>query len=352
VPNPFTALMSAAKAHALAHGAHTPALSPHDASLLSTTPTVDVAALHEIGVKVVPWTTNAPARMKQLIAMEIDGLVSDRPDLLQQVRRADPAIAAHFEVQGHRGARGLRPENTLPSFEAALDQQVDAIETDIGITLDRQPILWHEQFLNPESCRRANGGTYDYNNAIWLRDVSLAELQRDFVCDKLLPRFPEQRNDPALSPVATAFAMQENLPSPYSPISAGQLFHFAGFYTTWYKMGPGQTHPDALNRALKAASVHFNLETKILPWPDGGDAQPANSEEPATNHTVDPQTFVTTLCGAIVRNHQQPRCRILSFDFRTLQLVEEQFPSIATYYLTEEPRLLSSELIPASLRQR
>jgi glycerophosphoryl diester phosphodiesterase len=346
MPNPFTSLMSAAKAHALAHGAHIPALSPNDACLVSTPPTVDVAALHAIGVKVVPWTTNDPARMKQLIAMNIDGLVSDRPDLLQQVRGA-----AHFEVQGHRGARGLRPENTLPSFEAALDHQVDAIETDIGITRDRRTILWHEQFLNPESCRRADGETYDYANAVWLRDVTLAELQRDFICDKLLPGFPDQRNDLSLSPVAAAFATQEKLLSPYSPISVGQLFRFAGFYATWYKMGPGQTHPDALQRALNAAEVRFNLETKILPWPDGGDGPPDSSEEPTTNHTVDPQTFINTLCGAIVGNRRVSRCRILSFDFRTLQLVEEQFPALPTYYLTEEQGLLSSALVPASLRQ-
>jgi glycerophosphoryl diester phosphodiesterase len=116
-------------------------------------------------------------------------------------------------------------------------------------------------------------------------------------------------------------------------------------------MGPGQSHPEALERALKATEVRFNLETKILPWPDGRDALPESNEEPTTNHTVDPQTFITTLCGAIVRNHKEFRCRVLSFDFRTLQLVEEQFPAIPTYYLTEEPQLLSSDLIPPALRQ-
>jgi len=352
--NPLTALMTAARAHALAHGAELPALSPVDASLLSTDPKVDLAALHALGIKIVPWTTNDPARMRTLIAMHIDGLVSDRPDLLRQaladVRKQYPTISASFDVQGHRGARGLRPENTLPSFEAALDHRVDAIETDVGITLDRQSILCHDQFLNPECCRRVDGKPYDYADAIWLRDVTLAEMQRRFVCDKLLPRFPDQRNDHALSPVAATFATQEHLPSPYSPISVGQLFHFVGFYATWYKMGPGQAHPDALNRALNAAVVRFNLETKILPYRDGGDAAPAN-EEPTTNHTVDPQTFVTTLCGAIVRNRRESRCRILSFDFRTLQLVEEQFPRIPTCYLTSDPGLLSSDLVPASLRQ-
>jgi glycerophosphoryl diester phosphodiesterase len=356
MPNPFTSLMTAAKAHALAHSAQIPALSPVDASLLLTNPKVDVAALHAIGVKVVPWTTNDPARMRQIIALHPDGLISDRPDLLQQTlaeaRKTDPEIPAHFDVSGHRGGRGLRPENTLPAFEAGMDNLIDTIETDTGVTSDHQSIIWHDQFLNPESCRRADGQPYDYATAVWHRDATLAELQRTFICDKLHAKaFPDQRNDLSLSPAAVAFAKQEHLASPYTPISVDQLFRFAAFYTTYYKSGPGHTHPDAAARAAHAARVHFNLETKILPFPDGGDSKPTGNAEPKTNHTFDPQTFVATLCGAVTRAHMESRSDIQSFDFRTLQLVEEQFPKIPTYYLTSDPKLLSSEMLPASLRQ-
>jgi glycerophosphoryl diester phosphodiesterase len=354
--NPFTALMAEAKAHALAHHAALPALSPVDASLLMTHPQVDVAALHAIGIKVVPWTTNDPARMKQLIALHIDGLISDRPDLLQaalaEARQTDPSIPANFDVQGHRGGRGLRPENTLPAFEAGLDNLITTIETDTGVTKDRHSILWHDQFLNPESCRRADGKPYDFAGAVFHRDATLAELQSTFICDKLHAKFPDQRNDLALSPVAVAFARQERLASPYTPITVDQLFRFAAFYARYYGTGAGHAHPDAARRAANAAAVHFNLETKILPFPDGGDSKPHGDEEPTTNHTVDAQTFVTTLCGTVVRNRMESRSDIQSFDFRTLQLVEEQFPSIPTYYLTSDPKLLASDLVPASLRQR
>jgi len=355
MPNPFTALMTAAKAHATAHGAVLPALSPVDASLLTTDPKVDVVALHGLGIKVVPWTTNDPARMKTLIALHIDGLISDRPDLLQQAladaRKSDPTIPASFDAQGHRGGRGLRPENTLPAFEAGMDNLISTIETDTGVTMDHHSIIWHDQFLNPESCRRADGKPYDYATAIWHRDATLAELQATFICDKLHPRFPDQRNDLALSPVAVAFAAQEHLPSPYTPITADLLFRFAAFYTDYYKSGPGHTHPDAAQRAAHAARVHFNLETKILPLPDGGDTKPTGNDEPTTNHTFAPQTFVTTLCGAVTRAHMESRSDIQSFDFRTLQLVEEQFPKIPTFYLTSDPKLLSSDLVPKTLRQ-
>ena len=53
-----------------------------------------------------------------------------------------------FELQGHRGARGLKPENTLPSFEAALDVGVASIETDIHLTADGVPVLFHDASLN------------------------------------------------------------------------------------------------------------------------------------------------------------------------------------------------------------
>jgi glycerophosphoryl diester phosphodiesterase len=47
----------------------------------------------------------------------------------------------------------------------------------------------------------------------------------------------------------------------------------------------------------------------------------------------------------------QSRAEVQSFDFRTLVLVEEQFPKIPTYYLTESPKMLSTEFVPAALRQ-
>ena len=355
-PNPFTGLMTAAKKHASAHHALVPVLSPVDASLLVTSPKVDVPALHLAGIKVIPWTTNDPAKMRALIALGIDGLISDRPDLLQaalaEARKSDPSIPATFDVQGHRGGRGLRPENTLPAFEAGLDNLITTIETDTGVTADGHSIIWHDQFLNPESCRRADGQPYDFADAFYHRDHTLAELQSTFICDKLhSARFPDQRNDLALSPVAVAFANREKKRSPYSPTTADELFRFTDFYARYYAKGPGRTQPGAAARAANALKVHFNLETKILPLPEGGETRPAGDEEPTTNHTVDPQTFVKTLCGAITRAHMEARSDVQSFDFRTLELVEEQFPGILTVYLTEAPAHLSTTLVPASLRQ-
>src|SRR5262245_31234160 len=59
-----------------------------------------------------------------------------------------------FDLQGHRGARGLRPENTLPSFEAAFDAGVSTVETDIHLTADGVAVIFHDDTLSERLCRR------------------------------------------------------------------------------------------------------------------------------------------------------------------------------------------------------
>jgi glycerophosphoryl diester phosphodiesterase len=335
-----------------------PALSPVDATVLNGMVPVD--ELRRNGFRVVPWTTNDPEKMRAVIRLGVDGLISDRPDLLQQVlaeERASPAENVErlksFNVSGHRGARGLRPENTLPAFEAGLDNLIDTIETDTGVTTDHVSLIWHDQFLNPQSCRRADGAPYTMENRVYIRDISMHEAQRTFICDQLYFGV-DQKNDLALSPVAVAFAAQEKLISPYVPTYAEQLFRFAAFYAVYYRHGSGKAAAHAKERAAAADRVHFNLETKILPE-NLASAAAANPNvkvppEMLQNHTVGPQLFVDTLCGAIKRSRMQARADVQSFDFRTLLLVQEQYPDIQTYYLTESPATLSTDFVPAALR--
>ena len=69
-----------------------------------------------------------------------------------------PALpAAAFDLQAHRGGRGLRPENTLASFENALRMGVTTLELDIAITADGVPVISHDAALNPAITRDADG---------------------------------------------------------------------------------------------------------------------------------------------------------------------------------------------------
>jgi glycerophosphoryl diester phosphodiesterase len=379
--NPFFELMTKAAAHTRAHhGRYTPALSPMQESLLGEHPAIDLEQMHRAGFLVVPWTVDDVPTMRLLMAKHVDGIISDRPDLLMAEVRAARARAKGdaaelkyldaFDAQGHRGGRGLRPENTLPAFEAGLDEGITSIETDTGVTTDQQSLIWHDQFLNPQSCRHADGTPYTMANRQYTRDISMADAQRIFVCDKLhfhtTPGDSVQTNDLKLSPVAVAFAEKEKMPSPYAPTYAAQLFRFVDFYAEYYSAGAGKSDPHAKERARTAARVHFNLETKIVPegWTEAKMQELVTGESEAElraagklpetffdqNHTVGPEEFVRVLCGAIHAHHLETRADIQSFDFRTLRLVEEQYPAIRTYYLTESAATLKSDLVPPELR--
>ncbi len=359
--NVFMQLMEKAGAHAKSAEAQVPVLSPVDKTVLMPAGpgAVPVAALQAKGYKVIPWTTDNVEDMRALIKLGVDGIITDRPDMLQQVLAEVRAAAspeekqrlASFDLAAHRGGRGLRPENTLPSFESGMDQGATTLETDTGVTSDGYSLIWHDQFLNPQSCRKADGSDYTLSNRMYTKDMTLAYAQKTFVCDKI--HFGDmQKNDLALSPVAVAFAKKEKMPSPYAPTYAAQLFRFAKFYEWWYRKGPGKSDPHATERAHTGATVRFNLETKIVPdVPASATLQPKGTPpDMLLNHTYPPQRFVDVLCGEIEKGGMVKRSEVQSFDYRTLQLVETQHPKIPTYYLTASGALLSTDFVPEELR--
>ncbi len=62
-----------------------------------------------------------------------------------------------FDVQGHRGARGLMPENTIPAFLLALDSGVTTLEMDLVITKDKQVLVSHEPWMSAAYCLDSSG---------------------------------------------------------------------------------------------------------------------------------------------------------------------------------------------------
>lgn len=293
----------------------------------------DVASLQAAGYQVVCWTVNDRPRMDELLRLRLNGIISDRPDRLYEAVAAFDADnngqpgdyllpdgridVTKFDAQGHRGARDLRPENTLPALEVALDNLMTTLEFDCGVTRDRVAVLDHDPYVSSQKARRADGRPYGSGDEALVGDLTLREVQTTFIADKLF-RGPDQRNELALSPVAVAFAAQVGLPHPYAMPSLAQAFDFVDAYVAYYRRGAGGNHPRAEVRWRNAAAVRFNIETKL------------NPRRQFVARTLDPDTFVRAVAGEIRRHRLEERADVQSFDFRTLLGVHERFPDIRT----------------------
>lgn len=82
-----------------------------------------------------------------------------------------------FELQGHRGARGLFPENTVEGFVATVALGVDAIELDVAVTADGVAVVFHDVALQGDIVRGPDGAWLDGEGKL-LRSLTLAELGR------------------------------------------------------------------------------------------------------------------------------------------------------------------------------
>jgi glycerophosphoryl diester phosphodiesterase len=196
-------------------------------------------------------------------------------------------MAQTFDLEAHRGGRGLLPENTLPAFANALSMGVDTLELDIGVTRDGEVVVSHERGLNPDLAREP-GGAYITPPGTPFARLTLDEVKRYDV--------GQIRPD---SNYAKTFSAQRAVPGTRIP-TLKEVF--------------------GLVRKSGNAAVRFNIETKIDPgYPDD---------------TLDPAGFVAKLLGVIEAERVSGRVMIQSFDWRTLLLVQQQAPKIPTVYLT------------------
>jgi glycerophosphoryl diester phosphodiesterase len=359
-------IMNAVRAHAQKHGNNkAPVFSPYHVMLkfpgssqdehyargihtpadlkIAASDVFSIKSLQQAGYPVVTWTVNDTPRMNVLLKQGVNGIISDRPDLLLAAVKgfdangdgtsgdfidADGLIdIKKFDAQAHRGGRDLRPENTLPSFEAGLDNLATTLETDTGITSDGVPIHSHDPYIEASKCRKADGSDYSEQDQVLIKDLTVTEIQTTFVCDKVF-RGPTQLNGRQLSPVAVAFAQQRSLNDPYVMPTTQQVFDFVKAYVDYYKSGSGSVQPGAELRWKNAEKVRFNIETKINPRSDKDNLGRVYKER-----TIGYRQFADTLASVIVGNAMVDRADIQSFDFRTLLRVQEKYPNIRTVYL-------------------
>ncbi len=171
-----------------------------------------------------------------------------------------------FELQGHRGARGLRPENTLPAFEVCLDAGVSSIETDVRLSADGVPVLFHDDFLTERICRVAPGtnAAMDFREEPFVSSFSLSEL-RSFLVDRNPDKlgFPAQAHD--MTPVAEAYATQAGM-APYAIPTLADLFAFTHSYAGELGQKAGKTPV----QRRRTARVRFDVELKRVPYLEQG----------------------------------------------------------------------------------
>jgi glycerophosphoryl diester phosphodiesterase len=203
--------------------------------------------------------------------------------------------AQGLDLQGHRGARGLMPENTLPGFAKALSIGVTTLELDLAVTKDGHVVLLHNPRFEPEVARDSNGDWLQQSSpsihSMTLQTAKAYDVGRLNPASKYAKRYPDQQ-------------AVDGTPVP----TLGEVFELVN------KSGNKK--------------VRFNVEVKINPeYPD---------------LTLPPKEFVKTVVGVIQAYKMGNRVSVQSFDWRALQAVQDLTPDIATSYLTANQSWLNN----------
>jgi glycerophosphoryl diester phosphodiesterase len=200
-------------------------------------------------------------------------------------------VNSSFDKQGHRGCRGLMPENTIPAMLHALELSVTTLEMDVVFTKDSVAILSHEPFFNYVITTKPDGSFIEEKDEknFNIFKMSFAETQQYDVGLKPHSRFPNQQKIAAQKP------------------SLAAVFDSVKAYM----------------KRTKRPFPFFNIETKTTRLTD-------NVFHPA------PAAFVELLMKVIKEKQMESFVMIQSFDSRTLQYLHQHYPSIPTALLIED----------------
>jgi len=198
------------------------------------------------------------------------------------------AHALAFDLQGHRGTRGLAPENTMAAYARAAAIGVTTIETDLAVTKDGVLVISHDPFLNPDIVRGPDGRWLTARGPA-IHTLTLAELAQ-YDVGRVNPESAYAKQFPDQKP-----SDGERFPT------LSQVFAFV---------------------KTSGKPLRLNIETKITP---------GNPDE-----TVDAETFAKLVVDAIRTAGFTQRATIESFDWRTLVQAKKLAPEIETVCLTIE----------------
>lgn len=209
----------------------------------------------------------------------------------KQVQKTSEPVFPSFDKQGHRGSRGLMPENTIPAMKKAIDLDVTTLELDASISKDKKVLVSHDPYFNHDITTTPDGKylSKDEASKLLLYGMNYDDIKKYDVGMKPHPGFPRQQK----------MAVQKPLLS--------DLIEESEAYTKQKGKVP----------------VWYNIETKSKPGGDG------------TKHPA-PEEFVDLLVAVIENEGIAQRTVIQSFDFRTLQVVHNKYPALKTSMLIED----------------
>lgn len=204
-----------------------------------------------------------------------------------------------FDVQGHRGARGLKPENTIPAFLLALDKGVTTVEMDLAVTQDGKLVLSHEPWMSSEICLDANGKAIAEKDEkkFNIYHMTYAEVQKFDCGSKENAKFPQQEKMTVTKPLLqdVIVAIEDHIRS----------------YTRY--------------------EVDYNIEIKSSPEGD-------NKFHPT------PEVFSDMVYQLLDEYLPMNRVVIQSFDFRVLKYWHKKYPHVRLAALVENARSIDSNL--------
>ena len=217
------------------------------------------------------------------------------PARARSASKTVPEIARDFGIVGHRGARGLIPENNLPGFAKAMSVGVTAIELDVGVSRDGTVVVSHDQKLNPNITRMADGSWLSSEGKA-ITQLTLAELKT---------------------------------------YDVGRLNRSRRYYESFMsqKAVDGARMPTlreviALVRKAGNNDLRFDVEIKGSP------------EKPSV--TLEPKAYAEKVVKVLREEGVEGRASILSFDWRTLRHVQSIAPNIPTVCLSAQFRNLDN----------
>ncbi|WP_202621819.1 glycerophosphodiester phosphodiesterase family protein [Pontibacter russatus] len=196
-----------------------------------------------------------------------------------------------FYIEGHRGTRGLMPENTIPSMKKAVDVGANVLEVDVQISKDGQVMVAHDPKLNPEITLLPNGEEITKEDAdkYILHQMDYADIRKFDVGSKVNPAFPQQQKLKAYIPLL------------------GELIDSVEQYAAAKGLPP----------------VIYNIEIKADPAKDGV-YQPAPAE------------LVKRVMDVVHEKKIGSRFYLQSFDIRQIQEAHRQYPQVVTGFLTSD----------------